>query len=1233
MNAPAAELDLLDCPLDRRSLIEASAGTGKTWSLCVIYLRLLLERDLAVEQILVVTFTTAATAELRARIRGRLDATLRLLRASDAARPDADPFERALIARLEQRIARAVMIGRIETALRTFDEASIHTIHGFCQRALADAPFVAGMPLAMTLAADDRELPLEVAQDFWRREVAGHAIDADLTAYLQQRRDAPDRLGRLLQRHLAKPLARCLWPLPSDVAMPDAAELAHAYRQARDAWLARRGAIIRALRDAHPPLHRSHYAPHALEQAARDWEALFAADDPRVVVDKRSKAPLFGAGRIRKTRAGELFAADPFHELADAWLQLRSRADDTCAAARLQLLQRLATDGPAEVRRRRRQSRVVSFDDMLYNLYQRLASADGERLAATLRARWPAALVDEFQDTDPLQYEVLQAIYPGPARALLLLGDPKQAIYGFRNADLHTYLRAKQAAASIHALSHNQRAVAGLVAALNGLFGANPRAFLLDGIDYVPARAGARPRPELVDRTQASPAAALQVWMLPDDEGGGKRLARAQAQHAAVEATAAEIGRLIAAGREGRVTIDGVPLRARDLAVLVRTHAEGDAIKRALSRLRIGSVELSQASVFASIDAEEVDTVLRAVLDPGHAPSLRAALATELVGWDVRRLEELAHDDARQLEVFGRFADYRDAWRSRGVGNMFRGLLAREQAAARLLARDDGERRLTNLLHLGECLQQAARQHPDPEALLRWLQAQRRDPPRDEALQLRLESDQNLVQIVTIHKSKGLEYPIVFCPFLWGAAWQRPPSGLDGREYHDDEGAAVIDYTDPNDAVDGVPVDARIRLENAAEDMRLIYVAATRAVHRCYLVAGSPAGTGARNLLNWLVAGAGTAAADWLPGGQKSGQKSAQKSGGPDAAAIDRAWHVLSQRTPQVGLAPLPRGATAPLARDDPDPATLVVRAPPPIPFGWRIGSYSSLTSQVDPAAAASAATAGALADHDARTRDRAAAAMPPGLDEDDILRFPRGARAGDTLHAVLERADLSQPATWPAAVAAAFEAVPLPRRGGAADPSRLQAMALRMLQDLARTPLTANAPGLRMDGVPKSRRLVELEFVLPAGRVSDHALNRTLEALGYPVPPLVFHPLAGYLSGFIDLVFERDQRFYLVDWKSNHLGYRPADYGAESIAATMVEHAYHLQYLLYTVALDRYLRRRVAGYAYERHFGGVYYLFVRGVRPGWRDAGGAPSGVYFDRPPAPAIARLEGLIAGEAAR
>jgi len=1214
----AAEFDVFNCNLDGISLIEASAGTGKTWNICGIYLRLLLEREFDVQQILVVTFTNTATAELRDRIRTRIVDMLACIEGEQQAIDD--PFIAGMIGTLEQKhgISRAVMAGRLNLALQNFDEASIFTIHGFCQRALANSAFSSGQAFSLELLPDDSELMTEVVHDFWRRHIAGEGMGPELATWLIQQNLTPDKLVPLLRRELAKPLAKTLWP--DDIDQPlnlDSAGIACAYDAAHISWQEHRDTIEDLLLAAKGHINGRNYTPASIAKGRDGFDAYFRCGDPLAVPDKN--CDLFSTARlIEKTNANKVTPKHAFFDLAESMLDLREDIGREMERAYLQLIKKLLQEKDA-IRQRKKDQRLLAYDDILYNLYAVMESGDYPWMAGSIRQRFPAALIDEFQDTDPLQFSIFNSIYGGAENPVFFVGDPKQAIYSFRNADLNAYLDAQRITTARYTLKQNQRSTKGLIDALNTLFSANPKTFMLPGLDYVPVALGSKPRKPFLDHS--APHAELQLWMLPKDENG-MPVERSLAKNKAAEATAGEIARLLAASRNGEISIAGQALRAADIAVLVRSHAQGSAIRQALAARNIGSVELSQRSVYLSPDAGEIVLVLAAILMPARESWLRAALATEIIGCNAAEIAATSVDSGRLTDYVDRFSEYRTQWLRRGIGFMFRHLLTQEGVSARMLCRPDGERRLTNLLHLGELLHQAAETHDSPEALLRWLQTRRSEEKHGEEAQQRLDSDRKLVQIVTIHKSKGMEYAVVFCPFLWDNV-QLPGRGMQGHEYHDDDGKAVIDFRSLSDE-ETKQIRSRIRQENTAETLRLIYVALTRAVYRCYLLAGCysrktrtslSTSESVGSLLNWLVAGDRTEPQHWPV-----------KDMAP--AEIELAWNSLKARCgDHISLMPMPSGAGSRLIlEDESQDALTTAPLPSSIPGSWKISSFSGMTLNAVSEIAAS--------DHDVRIQAleilRQPEVRPGELDQDDILLFPRGPDAGNCIHAAFENCDFTDPSGWDQAVENALlyhpqEAGSLKNISQAERHSRLKDMMLRMMNDVTRTYLPG---GIRLGDVGLARRMTELEFYLPSSELAPAALNRMLQELGYTIPRLAFGKLQGYLKGFIDLVFEHSGRYYILDWKSNHLGYSCADYREQPVAESMAEHGYHLQYLLYTVALNRYLAQRIPDYDYETHFGGVLYLFVRGIRANWRNAADEPCGVYFHRPDQSAIEQIDAVLA-----
>jgi len=1206
------ELDVFNCPLDGVHLIEASAGTGKTWNICGLYLRLLLEQKRTVEEILVVTFTKAATAELRERIRSRLAELARALAKGETGL--GDPFIANLIQTVIQsgRVEQSEAENRIRLALESFDAAAIFTIHGFCQRALAETPFAASEPFQLEFMADDSALRHEVASDFWRRHITHADLDDGFAAHIVDSGFGPEWLADQLGRRVKKPLSQLLWPEFPAAQGHSSEELERSFTAAKTLWQRESQAITETILASLSQLHGATYKPESVQAGADGWRLYFARNDALAAVDDKQK--LFAAGLlVQKTKKNCTTPGHPFFGLAETLLGLRQDALTACKLQRLTLLHDWLEQGPAELLRRKQDRRLVSYDDLLSKLHRALCGGDLPWLAAELNKRYPCALIDEFQDTDPLQLQIFDRIYASAKRGpLFLVGDPKQAIYSFRSADLNTYLAARGTADAQYTLSANQRSTPGLIKALNHLFAANQASFILNDLSYQEVQVGLKPRKSFHDLS-GEPGADLQVWTLPGVEEDGLLLKK-EAKQRATRSTAAEISRLLRQARKDRIRIGDAPLKPADIAVVVRSHAQGSAMKRALTALGIGCVELDQASIFQSAQAEEMEQVMRAVSDPASTALIKAALTTELLGQNGNDIESMNNQEEQLTAWIQKFQGYRTLWLEHGFGFMWRALLRQEKAVAYILALPEGERKLTNLMHLGELLQKAATAQPGIEGLLRWLaQSRNRNGVADDTAQLRLESDENLVQILTVHKSKGLEFPIVFCPFLFDGRAGGSAKGLEGLEYHQND-HGVIDFS--LDEARILAAKDKAKFEEAAEQVRLLYVALTRAVYRCYLVAGcygvnyqSKSGTpsikeSARSTLNWMVAGAGVAFAAW-------------QKGDTEATAIAGSWQSLALASAgAIGLTPLPEMPGIALPPEVCAVESFSARqADNPLFETWRMGSFSALNRLSEHESA--------VPDHDAVSSPANFRGEPPAtLAGDDFLRFPQGPTAGECLHRVLELTDFSNPSTWGGAILRGLRERP----PSALDLSEmgLAAMLHSLFADLLTTPLREE---LRLSSLTKSQCLAELEFCFPTARVTAGDLNRFLSRHGYDQPKLSFPALQGFMKGFVDLVFCHQGRYYLLDWKSNHLGFANSDYDSESMAQAMRHHGYHLQYLIYSVALHRYLRSRLADYNFERHFGGCLYLFVRGIRPGWPNADGSPSGVFFHLPTLTCIDELDRLF------
>ena len=1173
-------LTIQDAPLAGTIAVEASAGTGKTWTIAALVVRLVLERGLSIREILVVTFTEAATAELRTRIRERLVALRAWLAGNGVASGDAEDPLLAWLARAPA-LDRGECLRRLDAALNDFDLAPIHTIHAFCQRALVEHAFESGQPFACELVPDESRLVMEAVTDFWRRETAGAA--PEWSAWLRDRKVHPGSLARLLLEVDRKPYADFV---PAERAQYVGDSLAPAFATAAALWREQSAEVLRQLQEAVDREElTSAYTTEKLRLWSGDLDRYFAGgvvspDLPEAI--KRLAADKIPA-RARVT------ATHPFFAAAQRFVKAAAPYAEAFELRTLDLKLRAIAASRDTLALLKRERALCSYNDLVGHLERALAGRQGARLAASLRARYRAVLVDEFQDTDPLQARIFSGAFGRDGDLLYFVGDPKQAIYGFRGADVRAYLHARSDAVR-RTLLENFRSGQGLVAAVNALF-AREDPFLVDAIEFAPGSAspqsGARST-ELV--LPAALAAPFTIWHAP--RGDEEKPPRKNASRLAIAAvTAAEIVRLLAAGLRGEARIGGERLSGQHIAVLVKSHFEAALVRAALKRAGVASVTYGQQSVFASHEAMELERMMLAVASPTQEGLVRAALATDLLGWSADDLAQLERDEGPLERALEDFARYRDLAERDDFARMLRTLAVERRVAPRLLALDDGERRLTNLLHLAELLEAAAAgEGLDLAGVVRYLAQSRAAPSLDtESEQLRLESDERLVRILTVHASKGLQFPIVFCPFLWsGGAGKRDAERP--LAFHDAEGRARFDLARS-------PPKAHRALatrEQREESLRLAYVALTRAELRVVAVCG-PLASWETSPLAWLLLGEER---DPLACEQRA---KAMR----DAELRERLDALARASAGQIAVADLPAAAASAL----PSPDTRVPDGFGARSFGgvlrprWRVTSYTGLAARSESEAP----------DHDAL----AASTAPPEAvvsGSPPLPELPRGARFGEALHALFEQLDFTHLGPLEA------KAREVLGRFGIATVHAPTVAAL--VTSVVRAPLDPLGT-MRLADIPRERRVDEMEFYLPAAAVAAStiaaALSRDRQHAGLAAVTEdgVAALTPGYLRGFVDVVFAAQGRYWIADYKSNWLGLRVEDYAPQRLAHAMAEHLYDLQALLYVIAVDRHLATRVPGYDYERDFGGVLYLFVRGMQPGARN------GIHFLRPDAALVREL----------
>ncbi|MCX8649394.1 exodeoxyribonuclease V subunit beta [Gilliamella sp. B2776] len=1144
------KLNLFDLPLTGRSLIEASAGTGKTYSLAFIYLRLLLgigqnsyPKPLDVNQILVVTFTKAATQELRSRIRQNIqELRLGLLQGYHQ-----DPIYQKLIEIIDDR---KFAVQKLTDAQQSMDDAAIYTIHSFCQRILTSHAFESGVLFEQTLMADEYQLQLRVAQDFWRHYFT--PLDKSLAYLVIGTWQDPATLLKDIKPYLTLELKN------NNEADPDISDMINTFYQnnfnqieeVKRSWLAAVNELTEIITQS--GISKQSYSSRNLP----NWinKVTTWANQPTQTFELPNELERFCQSvLIEKTKDGK---KAPYHCIF-AKIELLYQQP---LNLRSQILMDIVGVIQKGIYKEKLKQGAISFDDLIWQLNRALYVKNGKRLAQSIASQYCVALIDEFQDTDPLQYQIFNRIYDSQHSdcGLLFIGDPKQAIYSFRGADIFTYLEAKRSTGENHyTMDVNQRSSASMVNAVNQLFANHDKPFVFDEIPFLPMQAAERNRKRslLINKKEVS---ALTAYLLPESVS-----TNADYQQYMASCCAQQIVSLLSNSSVLSDNHEQRPVMTSDIAILVRTGREAEIIQQKLAVSGVKSVYLSNHnSVFSSSEAKDVLCLLQAVLMPENESTLRLALMTSLFGQTMTELEQITEDQDKWESLVEEFKQYQVIWLYYGVLVMLRRMMKRRHLAENILARQDGERTLTNLMHLGELLQEAADELDSPHALVRWLTKQIVNPDLNiENHEQRLESDDNLVKIITIHKSKGLEFPIVWLPFI---SMYRSSNN---QFYHDKDNDYKLSYawllTDE--------IKQQIEDERLAEDLRLLYVAMTRSVYHCSIGLASLKKN--QTAINHLLKN--------------------------DLRAISSLANLIDVQLPIDGQRYVPPMLSAPTLS-----ANVFKRK---LSNCWRVTSYTELQRHDE----------GVLTYHldiinDWDESQPESDSKEAIISNYNIHHFPKGAYVGTLMHSIMEQIS---PDNIDELCAQMVKKLNLNSNWN-------NTIANWMRQVLA---TDLGLPGLNLSKILMGRCINELQFYLPIRQSVTcqqlDSLCKKYDDLSQSRSELSFDTVQGMLKGFIDLIFEFKGKYYLVDYKSNWLGDNIDYYGQRALKKVMEEHRYDLQYQLYSLALHRFLRSRLSNYQFQTHFGGVYYLFLRGM---------PDNGIFYHQPKQEFIEKLDQLFEGE---
>ncbi|MCP4340282.1 MAG: exodeoxyribonuclease V subunit beta [Desulfobulbaceae bacterium] len=1171
------------------NIVEASAGTGKTYAIGMLVLRALVELRVPIDKILIVTFTKAATEELKARIRSRL------VEARELFRVEAELNEREVDKTLFDWILtikdRKSALNRLQLALYDIDQAGIFTIHGFCQRMLVEQALESGQLFDVELLADINHVRNEVADDFWRTRIYSLAplpcsllsgcfatpekLLASITAALSESGQVEPRVGSV-----------------DDVLL----QLNKTMENLRSWWSEHSTNLYHCFSASLPEGSFKKPFSEGFEDWFQSLSSFFsgkniAVPDNLHLLSRDSLTGELNGSRIRGDAKKLAYLANwplPDNEIEP----LLASINDLILTFRVKLAEEL----PVEVSRRLEQQGTIGFNDLILSLSKALKGDRGSYLKQVIGDRFSVALIDEFQDTDSSQWHIFSTLFGGTGHYLYLIGDPKQAIYKFRGADIHSYFLAREAASQLLTLERNYRSHPFLVDEVNRLFSSRTNPFFFDEktLDYRPVKAAKIE--EDADLVKGSESLAGMVYCSlptePNDKNGRWTSGKAASEFRRF--IVSEIGRLLAP--EDPVLLknsDQLPpmrsLAPHDIAILVRSNRQAEEYRQALSETSIPAVIGSRQSVFETNECREMLLLLQAIALPVDTGRLKTAMTIRWFGFSGNRLHKLWQDEERLSQLHSRFLQYNQRWQEQGFLTMMNGLLVAEDVLPTLASGRMAERIIANIYHLLELVQeQEIAENLGIGQILQWLRKMMRGELRAENGELFLESDKDAVRIVTMHSAKGLEYPVVFCPYLWYSS-----DRIKGEKYqircHDEAHQIVIDL---GSNLFGVRKDQAAQ-EEMAEDLRLLYVALTRAKIRCYVSwadvkkSGS-VGDSFNSALGYLLFKDGKL--DCQGQQVKFAELAHEKSAQHVALILGEPTANYQRIIEEVELTPMASSARS-------------------LHTDWQMSSFSAMASLSEYDHEYDVVT---LTDAgESKAGSKSTTTVP-------VTGLPAGPNFGNVIHDLLESLSFSAIAMQEQdEILVDLLRQKCLRYGVDAVAGDVK----KLLEMVVTTSLAKGSYCLSM--LSDNVCLKEMGFYFHLSRLVTDQINTiladepTVTRLGYKV-------MRGYLTGFVDLICEYGGKYYILDYKTNFLGESMADYGPEKLIAAMQSHNYGLQYWIYTLVLHRHLQNLMPDYCYEQHFGGVMYLFVRGMSP---DIPG--SGVFSTLPDYGKLLALDLAIGG----
>lgn len=1176
MSVRTTSLDPVETRLEKGiHIIEASAGTGKTYTLAMLVLRLISENDIPVESILLVTFTRAATEELAERIRSRLSGAKHFLEQQGKYEPDASLRQWA-----DKLDDKEKAVQRINRALLDLDRAAIYTIHGFSQRVLLEHAMECGLPYEMELVPDVSDYTVAATHDFWRHYM--YTLPKIHCGVILSEYPSP----RKLQESLPASVQYITEISPLVDSLHESGTEFVRRCETLKKWWSESGSMLHdRLADC---MTAGVMKKQFCENFSQWWKKLADYFTGHSDLYPKEIEMITADGFLSQIN-GNKVRGKKRQELLQQ-VDLPSESINRLISARNTVLLSLRTEFTWYLQKKvayyLKKNRLLSYDDLIEKLYSAVSSDNGRFLITELRKKYCAALIDEFQDTDSKQWNIFQTIFGAKSHYLYLIGDPKQAIYRFRGADIQSYFSARRASDSVLTLQKNYRAHPHMVEAVNTLFTSRKHPFVYDEeiLPFNPVL----PAKKCDDLSltydgksrEGMVYCQLSANTLSRDGRWGVIECSEQIRHAVTN----EILKLLSNGTIIQNQSEIRTVRPSDIAILVRNNEHARFFQRYIQKNGVPCIVSAKDSVFESVEASEICTVLEALCNITDTSLFKRSMVLSWFGRSGQELQIIWENEKQFEKFYLRFTGYYQLWENNGFLIMMKELLQRENVYCNLAEKEGAERKIANIEHLLEILQVAEVENMyGPARLLRYLQKQIEQNTLEH--ELRLEQDEDALHIVTMHGAKGLEYPIVFCPYLWYR-----------QQRMKKETRFVLENTPHGVRMDLGSETFEVKLsqsdhEEMAEELRLLYVAITRAQLRCYFVWCDIAsrGKGPTSSFN--------SAAGYLlfPTGTVDYKK--QKEGISKIAEPDHSHYMEMATGDEIG-----KYYSLLVSHSQ---FSLPERTRKTFSTDWQLTSYSALASVTS----------------------------NPGMNnsfalEEDVHNtvlystLPSGARFGNVVHEVMEKISFQDIATHDLQEHLTI----------ICDKYRVEAdvcLLEKLVKNVVQTPLFANQLNddaiFCLKDIEEGDCLKEMAFNYRLHKTSTAVINRLLDH-DTIYRSISEFSLQGYLSGFVDLIFTYNNKIYIVDYKSNNLGESAERYAKEKLPAVMAEHNYGLQSWLYSLVVHDYLTQFQSGYSYENNFGGVLYLFVRGMNQHGR-------AIYFHKPDESTLVKLSKCFRGEHVR